>query len=42
MYYHIVGDDQNLDTLIYEFPDDPKLMFGATVSDDGKYLILTS
>ena len=41
VFYHRVGTDQSADELVYERPDNPEWGFGAEVSEDGKYLILT-
>jgi prolyl oligopeptidase len=40
LYYHRLGTAQSEDKLIYERPDFKEMMFGATVSDDGRYLII--
>ena len=41
VYLHILGEPQARDRLVYRTPDYPKWMFGAQVTDDGNYLILT-
>ncbi|RUS91599.1 hypothetical protein EGW08_000572 [Elysia chlorotica] len=41
LYYHRLGTDQSEDVLVVEMLDKPKWMLDATVSDDGKYLILS-
>ena len=41
VFYHRVGTSQDDDELIYERPDNPDWGFGADVSEDGKYLVLT-
>lgn len=41
LYYHRLGTDQSEDILIYERPDQPKWMFGGTVSHDGNYLVIS-
>ncbi|MEZ6126691.1 MAG: prolyl oligopeptidase family serine peptidase [Planctomycetaceae bacterium] len=41
VFYHIVGTPQSEDVLIYERPDNPDWGFGAQVTEDGHYLILT-
>ncbi len=40
LYFHRIGDDQAKDTLVYERPDHKEWGFGASVSDDGKFLIV--
>ncbi|XP_060769797.1 prolyl endopeptidase [Neoarius graeffei] len=41
LYYHVLGTPQSRDTLCAEFPDQPKWMSGAEVSDDGCYVLLS-
>jgi len=41
LYYHRLGTPQADDVLVYERPDQPKWSFGATVTDDGRYAVLT-
>ncbi|XP_033932416.1 prolyl endopeptidase [Pseudochaenichthys georgianus] len=41
LYFHILGTPQSDDVLCAEFPDQPKWMAGAEVSDDGGYLLLS-
>jgi prolyl oligopeptidase len=41
VYFHRLGDDQEEDTLVFANPDDPDLGYGAAVSDDGRFLVLT-
>ena len=41
VYYHKVGTPQSDDTLIWEDPDHKDWRADATVSQDGKYLVLT-
>jgi prolyl oligopeptidase len=41
VYYHRLGADQSADELIYERADEKEWGFGATVTDDGNYLIIT-
>jgi prolyl oligopeptidase len=38
--YHRLGTPQAEDLLVYERPDDPELGCGASVSNDGRYLVL--
>lgn len=40
MYYHRVGESQDKDVLVIEFPENPSWRMSAVVSDCGKYLIL--
>ncbi|HEX6718642.1 MAG TPA: prolyl oligopeptidase family serine peptidase [Pyrinomonadaceae bacterium] len=41
VYYHKLGTAQTEDVLVYERPDQKDWLFGGTVTDDGKYLIIT-
>jgi prolyl oligopeptidase len=41
LYYHRVGTAQSEDQLIYERPDQPEWSFGAFVTDDGRYAIMS-
>ncbi|KAM8832340.1 prolyl endopeptidase [Spinachia spinachia] len=41
LYFHVLGTPQSEDVLCAEFPDYPKWMAGAEVSDDGQYLLLS-
>ena len=40
LYYHVLGQPQSQDVLVYERPDQPEWGIGAEVSDDGRYAIL--
>ncbi|KAG8632267.1 hypothetical protein MANES_18G007901v8 [Manihot esculenta] len=40
LYYHFLGTDQSEDILCWRDSENPKYMFGASVTDDGKYLLL--
>src|SRR5438477_12788564 len=37
---HKFGKTQAEDKLIYERPDNKELLFGGTVTDDGRYLVI--
>ncbi|XP_069743567.1 prolyl endopeptidase-like, partial [Narcine bancroftii] len=41
LYYHKLGFQQSEDVLCAEFPDYPKWMGGAEISDDGQYVLLS-
>lgn len=41
LYYHRLGTAQSEDLLVYERLDRPEWGFGATVTDDGRYLVVT-
>ena len=41
VYYHRVGTPQSSDVLVYERPDQPDWGFQLSVSEDGRYLIIT-
>ncbi|ESQ27517.1 hypothetical protein EUTSA_v10018135mg [Eutrema salsugineum] len=41
LYYHSIGTDQSQDILCWRDHENPKYMFGAEVTDDGKYLIMS-
>lgn len=40
VFYHRIGDDQAADELVFANPADPDLIYGATVSDDLRFLVL--
>jgi prolyl oligopeptidase len=42
IYFHRIGDMQDADVRVYATPDRPKLGHSAQVTDDGKYLLITS
>jgi prolyl oligopeptidase len=42
LYYHRVGTAQADDVLVYERPDDPEVSVGGDVTDDGRYLVITT
>lgn len=41
LYYHALGTDQTQDVRVYERPDQPDWGVDGSVTDDGRYLILT-
>jgi len=41
LYFHKLGAPQSEDELIYKLPDHPKWTIGGTVSEDGKYLVVS-
>jgi prolyl oligopeptidase len=42
IFFHRIGDAQSQDRLVYETPDRPRLGHTAQVTDDGRYLLVTS
>jgi prolyl oligopeptidase len=42
VYYHRVGKPQSEDVLVYRRPDQPEWGFAATVTDDGRYLVIST
>jgi len=42
LYYHKLGTPQSEDKLVYDRPDQKEWNFGASVTDDGKYLIISA
>jgi prolyl oligopeptidase len=41
IYFHKLGTPQSADLLVYERPDQPKWSLGGSVTEDGRYLIIT-
>lgn len=41
LYFHKLGTSQSDDVLVYERPDEKEWQFEGTVSEDGKFLIIT-
>ena len=41
VYYHLVGTAQSADVQVYVRPDQPRWGFGAGVTEDGRYIILS-
>ncbi|XP_041811214.1 prolyl endopeptidase-like [Chelmon rostratus] len=41
LYYHVIGTKQSEDILVAEFPEHPKWHSSATISDDGRYAVLS-
>ena len=42
VFFHKLGTPQAEDQVVFDRPDDPELNVGASVTDDGRYLILYS
>jgi prolyl oligopeptidase len=42
IYFHKVGTPVAQDRLVYKTPEHPKWMFGTSVSDDGRFLLVTT
>ncbi len=42
VYYHRLGTAQSADRLVYATPDHPDYGHGATISEDGKWLVVTT
>ncbi|UVO55895.1 prolyl oligopeptidase family protein [Sphingomonas sp. SUN039] len=42
VWFHRIGTAQDADAMVYATPDRPKLGHGAQVTDDGKYLVISS
>ncbi|KGN55478.1 prolyl endopeptidase [Cucumis sativus] len=40
LYYHFLGTDQSDDVLCWRDQDHPKYLFSASVTDDGKYVLM--
>ena len=40
VWFHRIGTSQDADTLAYARPDKPDWMFGADVTDDGRFLLI--
>ncbi|HSS75845.1 MAG TPA: hypothetical protein VLV54_03790 [Thermoanaerobaculia bacterium] len=40
LYYHRLGDPQSADELVYQRPDSKEMGFIASVTEDGRYLII--
>ena len=41
LYFHRLGTAQSEDVLVYERPDQKKMGFGGSVTEDGRYLIVS-
>ncbi|KAK5607444.1 hypothetical protein CRENBAI_021192 [Crenichthys baileyi] len=41
LYYHMIGTKQSEDILVAEFPDHPRWHSSVTISDDGRYAVLS-
>jgi prolyl oligopeptidase len=42
VFYHYLGTDQKDDILIYQNKENPEWIFGAEITNDGKYLLIAS
>ena len=42
IYYHYLGRPQSADVPVYSRPDHPEWRFSADVSEDGRYLVITT
>ncbi|MES2261644.1 MAG: prolyl oligopeptidase family serine peptidase [Pseudomonadota bacterium] len=42
LYFHKIGTPQDADVLVYDRPDQKEWGFGGEVTDDGRYLVITS
>lgn len=42
LYYHKIGTTQTTDVLVYESKDDKDMGFGGRVTEDGKWLVITT
>ena len=40
VYYHRLGTPQSADVLVYERADQPEWIFGTSVTEDGRYLVI--
>ena len=41
LYYHRIGTPQSQDVLVFHRPDEPDWGFGPSVTEDGRYLVIT-
>ena len=42
LYFHRIGTEQSADVLVYERKDQPDWGFGGSVTEDGRYLVITA
>ena len=42
VYYHVLNTPQSADVLVYENTEHPAWLFGVEVTDDGRYLLLST
>ena len=42
LYFHRVGTAQGDDAVVFERPDDLEMLVGGGVTEDGRYLVLSS
>ena len=41
LYFHTLGESQDSDVVVYERPDEPEWGFGSSITEDGRYLIIS-
>ncbi len=41
VYYHRIGRPQSSDTLVFSRPDEPEWGYGCSVTEDGRYLVIS-
>lgn len=42
IYYHRIGEPQSADVLVFERPDEPEWGYSCDVTEDGRYLVITT
>lgn len=41
LYYHKLGDKQEKDVMLFEYPEEPDAVVNGHLSNDGKYLLIS-